>query len=94
MTEEYAWDICGGCGYTVRCKTCNMNMCGGYGELPDGTDCPDCPKAMQWWKDHMDECIALNRRDRAKLDQICADARQRFIDSGGQFSSLEDLKDI
>jgi hypothetical protein len=30
----------------VICKTCGNNTCNGtYGQLPDGSVCPDCPSA-------------------------------------------------
>lgn len=50
MTDRFkhSWDVCGMCGVMVRCGTCSNNCCnGGYGELPDGLECPDCKSAYE-----------------------------------------------
>lgn len=46
--KAHSWAVCGMCGIMVRCKTCGNNCCnGGYGELADGSKCPDCPSAYE-----------------------------------------------
>lgn len=45
---EHKWAECQMCGPMVVCGTCGNNCCnGGYGTLPDGTQCPDCESAYQ-----------------------------------------------
>lgn len=35
----------------IICGTCGNNTCnGGYGTLPDGTECPDCESAYELYK--------------------------------------------
>jgi len=45
---EHKWDWCSMCGLIVRCGTCGNNSCNsGYGELKDGSVCPDCESAYE-----------------------------------------------
>jgi hypothetical protein len=42
----HRWIICSQCGPTIVCGFCGNNCCNaGYGDLPDGTVCTNCPDA-------------------------------------------------
>ena len=47
MKKEHTWDYCSLCDtMMVICGTCGNNSCNGtYGELEDGSTCPDCESA-------------------------------------------------
>lgn len=54
--KKHKWDNCGMCGLTVYCGTCGLNMCsGGSGRLPDGSDCPDCASAYEFYDYYVEE---------------------------------------
>jgi hypothetical protein len=42
----HKWFDCEICGRAVLCGKCGNNCCnGGYGTLPDGSQCDKCPEA-------------------------------------------------
>jgi len=49
MKTKHKLDYCAHCkSYIIRCATCNNNCCNaGYGQLPNGSTCPDCPDAYK-----------------------------------------------
>lgn len=43
---EHRWSECEMCGPMVICGKCGNNACnGGYGTLPNGSQCDACPSA-------------------------------------------------
>lgn len=58
--SQHQWFVCELCGPAVRCGKCGNNCCnGGYGTLPDGSSCDECPSAYEKqnleWKDYQDD---------------------------------------
>ena len=64
----HGWRYCDLCDMNaVICRTCGNNCCnGGYGELPNGDVCPDCPSAYDLQDTGWADDQARNERLRGK----------------------------
>ena len=66
---EHTWFECPLCGLAVRCGKCGNNCCnGGFGELPDGSQCDACPSAYDKQYNEVPARIEAFGQDRNGLD--------------------------
>lgn len=91
----YAVDLCYGCGYMLRCPRCDMNSCsGGYGEMEDGSDCPECPRVHKVYHSYRETFRRMYWRDSERIDHERKQHRAKLVAEGFPFATIEDLRNI